>query len=115
MREYRNEEHYVFPPKEVIKPGKVLDESIRQQGLHKVYVGRSADSLSREIEDMTRKIHKEFNLSDFHLLVYYKSKDLCYRNRLCADTCARRDFMTFRKHWSFWRRFWIKHLIQMNI
>lgn len=74
LRGYRDEDHYVFPPREVIKPGKVLDESIRRQGLHKVYVvGRGGDAISQEIESMTRKIHKEFNLSDFSLVEYIVS------------------------------------------
>ncbi|MCC7469782.1 MAG: ATP-grasp domain-containing protein [Bacteroidetes bacterium] len=118
LREYRNEEHYVFPPKEVIKPGKVLDESIRRQGLHKVYVvGRSADSLSREIEDMTRKIHKEFNLSDFSLIEYIVSPKGIYVIEIdSVPILAHGEIIhDLLENIGLSGEDFVKHLIQMNI
>lgn len=68
---YRNENHYVIPPREVVKPGKILDETIRRQNLHKVYVvGRGMEEHKKNIENMTRDIHKEFNMSDFSLVEF---------------------------------------------
>ncbi len=74
LQGYRGEENYVVPPREVVKPGKIVDKEIRAQGLHKVYVvGRAMNDHKKNIEDMTRSIHQEFNMSDFSLIEYIVS------------------------------------------
>jgi len=68
---FRGEEHYVFPPKEVVKPNKLLDQETRKSGLHKAYIiGKGMDSVKSQIEKMTRDLHKEFNLADFSMIEY---------------------------------------------
>lgn len=71
---YRDEKHYAVPPREVVKPGKILDENIRRQGLHKAYVvGRDMKDHRDSLEEMTRRIHSEFNMSDFSMIDYIVS------------------------------------------
>lgn len=71
---YRSQDHYVVPMKEVVKPGPILDEETRRSGLHKVHViGKDVESRRKDLENMTRNIHKEFNLSDFSFMDYIVS------------------------------------------
>lgn len=71
LENYRGEDHYVTPPREVVKPDKILSQEIRAQGLHKVYVvGRDMHEHKDKLEAMTRDIHREFNMSDFSLVEY---------------------------------------------
>ena len=68
---YRNEKHYVVPPREIVKPAKILDENIRRKGLHKVYVvGRDSNEHKDKIEEMTKELHREFNMCDFCMVDY---------------------------------------------
>ncbi len=68
---YRGQEHYVTPPREIVKPNKILDEGIRRHGLHKIYVvGKDMNEHKDALESMTRDIHKEFGLSDMSLVEY---------------------------------------------
>ena len=74
LEDYRGQKHYATPPREVVKPGKILNQEIRSQGLHKVYVvGRDMHEHKQTLEDMTRDIHQEFNMSDFSLVEYIVS------------------------------------------
>ncbi len=71
LKDYRNEEHYVVPPREIVKPEKILDHNTRRNGLHKVYVvGRDIKHHKENIEEITRNLYKEFNMCDFCMVDY---------------------------------------------
>ena len=71
LENYRVQDHYVTPPREVVNHGDAAATEIHTQGLHKVYVvGRDMHEHKDTIEDMTRNIHREFNMSDFSLVEY---------------------------------------------
>lgn len=74
LKNYRNENHYVMPPREVVKPEKILDYNTRRSGLHKVYVvGKDISHHKESIENLTKSLYQEFNLCDFCMVDYIVS------------------------------------------
>ncbi len=69
---YRNEAHYAMPIHEVTRKNIEDVEGPKALGLHRVYVvGNSLEmKQKKEIEEMTRNIHREFGMSDYSLVEY---------------------------------------------
>lgn len=72
---YRGEPHYVMPVHEVSRKNISEGDGPKMLGLHRAYVVGNSLSEKREIEDMTRRIHREFGMRDYSFVEYIIKPD----------------------------------------
>jgi len=72
---YRGEDHYVMPVHEVSRKTMSEGPGPKAMGLHRAYVVGNALEQKREIEEMTRRIHREFGMQDYSFVEYIIAPD----------------------------------------
>lgn len=62
----RGQDHYVFPPHEVVKPGKILDSDSRGSLNYSIRsLGRDLEDMKDEIQNLVKSLHDDFGMNDF--------------------------------------------------